>query len=130
MSCFLGRAAAFHADARIVRASILVLLGIAACLAQASGYCEYSNAAYTGGSAPGDYYGATIRWASDSVPNSYWLLTKKDGTVYEFTDSAGTTNPSLAAAIGMHDRYGNALTFTRDANGNLLKGVKGTDAFS
>ncbi len=96
----------------------------------ADGYCEYSNAVYTATSAPGEYYGATIRWASDSAPNSYWLLTKKDGTVYEFTDSAGTTNPSLAAAIGMHDRYGNALTFTRDANGNLLKGVKGTDAFS
>ncbi len=83
----------------------------------ASGYCDYTNAVYAATSLPGEWYGATLAYQS----NDTWALTKKDGTFYLFPDSDGSGNPRLAAVIGMHDRYGNALTFARDGIGNLLK---------
>jgi RHS repeat-associated protein len=82
----------------------------------ANGTCEYGNAVYTATSTPGDFYGATLVWTG-----GYWTLTKKDGTVYQFPDSSNSNNPQEAAPMAMHDRYGNALTFTRDSSGNLLK---------
>jgi RHS repeat-associated protein len=81
-----------------------------------NGYCNYTNAIFTATSTPGDFYGATIAWIG-----SNWTLTKKDGTVYQFPDSSNSYDPQQAAPLGMHDRYGNALTFTRDSYGNLLK---------
>lgn len=86
-----------------------------------SGYCDYPWATYAATSTPDDFYGSTLRQAGDSVPGSFWLLTKKDGTVYEFRDSDASVHARYAAILGIHDRYGNALTFTRDAHGNLLK---------
>jgi RHS repeat-associated protein len=82
----------------------------------ANGYCDYNGAVFTATSTPGDFYGATIAWTG-----GYWTMTKKDGTVYQFPDSSNSNNPQEAAPMGMHDRYGNALTFTRDSSGNLLR---------
>jgi len=81
-----------------------------------NGNCAYGNAIYTATSTPGEFYGATLVWTG-----GYWTLTKKDGTVFQFPDSSNSNNPQEAAPKGMHDRYGNALVFTRDGNGNLLK---------
>jgi len=86
-----------------------------------SGYCGFTDAVYRASSAPGEFYGATLRWASGTTPYSVWLLTKKDGTVYEFGDSDGATYARYAAVLAIRDRYGNALTLTRDSNYNLTK---------
>jgi RHS repeat-associated protein len=81
-----------------------------------NGYCDYANAVYTATSTPTDFYGATLAWI-----NTYWTVTKKDGTVYQFPDSSNSNIPRQAALMGMYDRYGNTLTFTRDGNSNLTQ---------
>ena len=88
----------------------------------ANGYCDYTNAAYAATSSPGGFYGATLAWAPGFGPVSEtsWVLTKKDGTSYYFRDSS-SQSPRAAALLGMQDRYGNVLTFTRDSNYNLIK---------
>jgi RHS repeat-associated protein len=50
-----------------------------------------------------------------------WELTKKDGTVYIFPAPEGTSSPRRYALVGIRDRNGNTLTFTRDSNGNLTR---------
>jgi RHS repeat-associated protein len=86
----------------------------------ANGYCDFTNATYMATSTPTDFYGAVIQVHID--PSSgvvTWTLTKKDGTVYTFPDSTASMVPQAAAPIAMQDRYGNSLTFARDANSNL-----------
>ena len=82
----------------------------------ANGYCDYQNAVYTATSTPTDFYGATIQYHPD-----YWVLTKKDRTIYTFPDSFGATAPQYAAVTAMSDRYGNSLTFARDSQHNLTQ---------
>jgi RHS repeat-associated protein len=54
--------------------------------------------------------------------NNGWLLTLQDGTQWQFPAGDGATFPAQTAPLFMRDRFGNAVTFTRDpANGNLLK---------
>ena len=81
----------------------------------ADGYCDYGNAVFTATSTPTDFYGATLQWIGP-----YWTMTKKDGTIYRFPDGSGSNNPQQSAILQMQDRYGNALTFTRDINSNLI----------
>jgi RHS repeat-associated protein len=82
----------------------------------ANGFCQEQGAAYTATSTPTDYYGATI----NLVPSlGSWVLTKKDGTVYQFPAPYGGTTARQFALSGMQDRNGNSLTFTRDVNSNL-----------
>jgi RHS repeat-associated protein len=77
----------------------------------------WTDAVYQHTAAPTGFYGSIIAWNGNG-----WNLTLKNGTVYTFPDSAGLTNPAKAALIGIKDRYGNQLTFTRDATtGNLTK---------
>jgi RHS repeat-associated protein len=82
-----------------------------------NGFCQEGGAIYTATSTPTDYYGATIQLVSGVG----WVLTKKDGTVYQFQSSWLGTAPRQFALFGMHDRNGNALNFTRDSNSNLTK---------
>ncbi|MFL6386552.1 MAG: kelch repeat-containing protein [Terriglobales bacterium] len=86
----------------------------------ANGYCDFGNAVYEHTSSESDFYGAVIRFQGCS-PSGSWTLTKKDGTVYCFPDSDASNNGRSAAPNGMHDRYGNSLTFTRDGNHNLTQ---------
>ncbi|MGA8740146.1 MAG: RHS repeat-associated core domain-containing protein [Terracidiphilus sp.] len=79
------------------------------------GYCDYSNAVYTATSTPGPFYGAVLYYVYD-----YWTIITKDGTFYRFPDSDDANNPRQAALVGMTDRYGNSLTFTR-VNANLTQ---------
>jgi RHS repeat-associated protein len=81
-----------------------------------NGSCQEQGAAYTATSTPTDYYGATLQWIGH-----YWTLTKKDGTVYQFPVDFGGSTARQFALSGMYDRYGNALTFTRDSNSNLTR---------
>jgi len=77
----------------------------------------WTDAVYQHTATPTGFYGSIIAWNGNG-----WNLTLKNGTVYTFPDSAGLTNPAKAALIGIKDRYGNQLTFTRDATtGNLTK---------
>ncbi len=85
-----------------------------------NGYCSFGDAVYTATSTTTDFYGATIRWGG-TAPGAAWTLTKKDGTVYQFPDSDNSTVPQAAAPIAMNDRYGNAVTFTRDFFHNLTQ---------
>jgi RHS repeat-associated protein len=88
-----------------------------------NGYCDFTNAVYTALSSPTDFYGATIQWNTCGFTGAgaAWCLKKKDGTTYAFPDSDNSTNPRAAAPVGMRDRYGNTLTFTRDVNHNLTQ---------
>jgi RHS repeat-associated protein len=83
----------------------------------ASGYCDYPNAVYTATSEDSSFYGATIVRPSGGG----WTLTKKDGTVYNFPDSTGSTNPRAAAVTSFQDRSGNTVTLTRGSNSNLTQ---------
>ncbi|MGB9146789.1 MAG: RHS repeat-associated core domain-containing protein [Acidobacteriaceae bacterium] len=82
----------------------------------ANGYCDYTNAVYTATSTPGPFYGAILQWTG-----GMWVITTKAGLVLQFPDSTDSTIWQQAAIIGMHDRYGNSLTFTRDGNSNLTE---------
>jgi RHS repeat-associated protein len=79
---------------------------------------DYTQANYvpTLTSAP-FFYGSTITWNNSN--NDGWLLTLKNGTVYSFP--ANGLFPAASALIGITDRYGNALTITRDSNGNITQ---------
>ncbi|MGA9669748.1 MAG: kelch repeat-containing protein, partial [Terracidiphilus sp.] len=95
-----------------------------------NGSCGELGAGYTATSTPGDFYGATLNLGGTDascpgipgVRYYCWKLTKKDGTVYQFpaTENGGA-NPRQYALIGMNDRHGNSLIFTRDGNGNLTR---------
>lgn len=84
-----------------------------------NGYCNFMDAVYTATSTTTDFYGATIRYDSCGFSGAAWCMKKKDGTTYVFPDSDNATTPQAAAPLGMWNRYGNALTFTRDVNHNL-----------
>lgn len=75
-----------------------------------------SNSAIFTSFSPTSFYGATLQFFT-----TIWKLTKKDGTVYTFPDSTASTVSQSAAVIGMQDRFGNSLTFTRDNNSNLTQ---------
>src|ERR1035437_1276278 len=66
-------------------------------------------------SSPTSFNGATLTY------NNGWFIKKKDGMVLSFPISIGASTPQQEAIIGLKDRYGNALTFTRDSNSNLTK---------
>ena len=66
---------------------------------------------------PTDFYGATF----SSSANGGWVVKKKDGTVLHFPISEGASTAQQEALICYQDRYGNALTLTRDSNSNLTK---------
>jgi len=84
-----------------------------------SGYCSFQGAVFTATSTETSFYGATITYQVNGA--SSWTLRKKDGTIYLFPDSDGATIPQYAACVGMQDRYGNTMTFTRDSNHNLTQ---------
>src|SRR5581483_2258102 len=79
---------------------------------------EETNAVYTHTSSPTRYFASTLGWNGAG-----WTLSMKDGSQYQFPDpptvnGVGTRDTAL---IGMKDRHGNALTFTRDLNRNLVQ---------
>ena len=63
------------------------------------------------------FYGSVITWNSSN--NNGWLLRLKNGTVLSFP--ANGTTPAGSALLGITDRYGNQLTISRDANGNITQ---------
>lgn len=65
------------------------------------------NTAFYGSTLWFDYYGFQ------------WVLRLRSGTVLQFHDSQGQTNPLKAALNAIQDRYGNALTLTRNGDGAL-----------
>ena len=66
-------------------------------------------------SSPTSFNGATLTY------NNGWFIKKKDGMVLNFPISVGASTPQQEAIIGLKDRYGNALTFTRDSHSNLTQ---------
>ena len=80
-----------------------------------SGYCE-EGGTYTATSTPGDFYGATLQ-----LSGGHWMITKKDGTVLLFPSTWQASRWQQFALVGMYDRHGNALVFTRDGSSNLTK---------
>jgi RHS repeat-associated protein len=86
-----------------------------------NGYCDYTNAVLTALSTPGPFYGATSRFVVQNIYSLVWLVTLKDGTVLTFPDAEDDSLWQEQAIIGLQDRYGNSLTFTRDASGNLTQ---------
>lgn len=76
---------------------------------------SYSDAVYEHTGSPSAFYKAHIRWVGG------WELKLKDGRIYNFPDGENQVVPRKAALIGMRDRYGNALTLSRDVDGNLTR---------
>jgi YD repeat-containing protein len=63
------------------------------------------------------FYGSMISWNGNG-----WDFKFKNGTVYTFPESSGVPSGSHSAISRMKDRYGNAITMTRDpATGVLQK---------
>lgn len=85
-----------------------------------NGYCDLTNAAYQHTSSPTSWFGATIN-VELSGPCPMWVLTTKDGTALCFPDSDASNNARAAALTSIKDRYGNAVTLTRDGNFNLTQ---------
>jgi RHS repeat-associated protein len=89
-----------------------------------NGNCNFQDAVFTAQSAPGEFYGATFKRPINSrfaPPIAFWILSKRDGTTYQFPDSEAVTTSQFAAVVGMQDRYGNSVRFTRDSNSNLTQ---------
>jgi RHS repeat-associated protein len=85
---------------------------------------NYTNVTYASSSDPSAFYGATIpsyNSGSCAFPTATWTVQIKDGMQLCFPDSDTISNYKLAAPVGITDRYGNALTFTRDPTGNLTQ---------
>jgi YD repeat-containing protein len=76
----------------------------------------YPDAVYQHTATPTDWYAASIAWNGAG-----WTLTKTDGTALTFPDGFGATQPRQAAVTRIQDRFGNAVTLTRDANNNLTQ---------
>jgi RHS repeat-associated protein len=78
-----------------------------------------ADAVYQNTSAPGPFYGSIIMSggpAAAECSGCLWSLILKDGTVYGFPDSDGSTDARVAAARIIIDRNGNTVTLTRFAN--------------
>jgi RHS repeat-associated protein len=67
---------------------------------------------------PTAFFGSRITWNPE---HGGWDLRLKDGTVYQFPEASGATRSQWAALKGYRDRYGNALTLTRDGERNLTR---------
>lgn len=77
---------------------------------------SFGDAVYEHTDTPSEFYKAQIKYV-----NGAWDLTLKNGTVYRFPDAENVTIPRQAALLSMRDRYGNALTLTRDSSRNLTR---------
>jgi RHS repeat-associated protein len=76
------------------------------------------DAVYQNTSTPGRFYGSIIKWGG--IAGYTWTLTLKDGTMFGFPESAGSSNARAAAVGVIIDRYGNTVTLTR-TNYNLTQ---------
>ena len=76
----------------------------------------WGDAVYETSTKPGAFYKSRVSWNGGG-----WDLKLKDGTLFAFPDGFTANRPMQAAAIRMQDRFGNALTMTRDSNGNLTR---------
>src|SRR5260370_2079594 len=69
------------------------------------------------------WYGAVLSGSVSSrckLPGE-WQLETKDGTVYSFPESFGSTDPKIAALVGITNRYCNTISLQRDSQCNLLQ---------
>lgn len=71
-----------------------------------------STGPYIATSSNTQFYGATLVY-NDPHCGGCWTMTLKDGTVYTFPMSAGSTTPACQAVLSIQDRYANKLSITR-----------------
>jgi len=76
----------------------------------------WTDAVYEHTATPTKFYKSQLVWNGNG-----WTITLKDGTLLIFPESYGQTLPQKAAATELRDRFGNRLTLTRGATGNLTK---------
>jgi RHS repeat-associated protein len=76
----------------------------------------YTDAVYVHSDTGSIFYGSVISWNG-----SGWNLKLKNGTIYGFPDGYNASRPQQAALISIRDRYGNAMTISRDSNSNLTQ---------
>lgn len=78
----------------------------------------FSNAIYEHTATPSRFYKSRVSWNGSKVQ---WDLRFTDGTVYEFPEAEFAATPAEAAIVGIRDRFGNQLTFTRDSSSRLTR---------
>jgi RHS repeat-associated protein len=76
----------------------------------------WTDAVYEHLGTPTRFYKARMTWNGNG-----WDVKLKDGTVYVFPFGDTAQRPQQAALKHVQDRYGNRLTFTRDAAGTLTR---------
>jgi RHS repeat-associated protein len=76
----------------------------------------WTDAVYEHLGTPTRFYKARMTWNGNG-----WDVKLKDGTVYVFPFGDAAQRPQQAALKHVQDRYGNRLSFTRDAAGNLTR---------
>lgn len=77
---------------------------------------SYFDAVYEHTASPTQYFKSRISWNGNG-----WNLDLKDGSRITFRDGSLATRPMQAAATRMQDRYGNAVTLTRNADADLTR---------
>src|SRR5712692_7510244 len=78
----------------------------------------YTDAVLTHTTTASSYYGSKIAWNGNG-----WDLTFKNGTVYTFPEAYGVPPGPRAAITRMQDRYGNAVTMTRNPGTGILQKI-------
>ena len=77
---------------------------------------SFANAVFVHSSTTTGFYGSVITWNGNG-----WNMLLKNGTTYIFPEAFQAPSPQACALIGIRDRYGNTVTFTRDSNHNLTQ---------
>lgn len=84
---------------------------------------SYTGAVYVHVSSKTRWYGARLSH-NDNANTPGWTLTTKDGTVYLFPLSGGSTNPACQAVTQITDRFGNTIKLDRTATSNSPTGCE------
>src|SRR5206468_9493542 len=77
---------------------------------------SYSDAVYEHTASGTAYYKSRISWNGNG-----WNLDLKDGSRMTFPESFAVSRPQQAAAARIQDRYGNAITLTRNSYRDLAQ---------
>jgi RHS repeat-associated protein len=83
---------------------------------------SWTDAVLQAQNAPDQFFGSLISWNGNG-----WNLRLKDGTTFQFPDSASATNAWQAGLTAIIDRYQNRITISRSSSTGALTGISSPD---